>query len=263
MVLSALCACTGGATQERVAAPAHCPKGSDEAARLVREANDAADPEAAIALYDRALALGPIGPRALLHLAQLLRDRNELARAAEHLEQATELAPGDADAWLELGDVRLRLGDDAAAVAAFTAAVRAAPGDPLAYAQLGDLLWTLDLPDEADAVLGEAIGHVADPTERGLYNVHVIRAGIRRDRNDSNGVIAELEAARAIWPSDPNALFNLGMAYAIARPPHKSEAVRNLRDFVAAACAGEEASAMLAECEQAQRMLQRLGGSEP
>lgn len=64
-----------------------------------------------------------------LAYARDLRDRGDLAGAADLLEQAAEIAPGFAAVWFTLGEVRARLGDRDGAVAAFRAAVAADPSD--------------------------------------------------------------------------------------------------------------------------------------
>jgi predicted TPR repeat methyltransferase len=55
----------------------------------------------------------------------------DLAAAADLYEQATELAPQFASAWIALGEAREALGDRAAAIAAFERAAQADPDDRL------------------------------------------------------------------------------------------------------------------------------------
>jgi predicted TPR repeat methyltransferase len=61
--------------------------------------------------------------------AQDREAKDDLAGAAELLEQALELTPGYASAWFALGEIREKLGDLSGAIAAFTKAREADPED--------------------------------------------------------------------------------------------------------------------------------------
>jgi len=65
----------------------------------------------AIACLRRSLALSPFQASAHLMLGTLLRDRGEMENAAQHLQLAAYLAPGNAQAWANLGHLFYQHGD--------------------------------------------------------------------------------------------------------------------------------------------------------
>ncbi|MFZ5584424.1 MAG: tetratricopeptide repeat protein [Thermodesulfobacteriota bacterium] len=87
---------------------------------------------------------------------ELLR-QGSLAEAREFLVRATQLAPGFAPAWNNLGVAQMRLGDMAQAEAAFDQARRAAPSYLPAYFNLAGLLAGQGKGQEAMAVLEEGV----------------------------------------------------------------------------------------------------------
>jgi predicted TPR repeat methyltransferase len=70
----------------------------------------------------------PIAERRFAYAEDLRKD-HDFAAAAELYEQALELAPDWAPAWVKLGKMRERLADPQGAVAAYGQAVRADPSD--------------------------------------------------------------------------------------------------------------------------------------
>lgn len=81
------------------------------------------DPEGATALLDRGLLQHPGEPDLLLLRAALLEQQGFVRAAELDLELATERAPDRADAWLELGRVRLLLLAPAGALPALQTAL--------------------------------------------------------------------------------------------------------------------------------------------
>lgn len=113
----------------------------------------AGDPNAALASYDRALALGITGP-AEVHVrrAAILSDdlgQPEAARAA--LGEALAIDPDDIAALLNLGNLDEDVGDRPAALTAYRRALRVAPGHPLALARLIGLADGAELSGAIDA----------------------------------------------------------------------------------------------------------------
>jgi protein O-GlcNAc transferase len=107
---------------------------------------------AAIAAYGEVLALDPA------HAGARLNRANALARAGREAEAAAEFAalPDDARALTGLAGVRLRLGDPARAREAALAAVRLAPGSADAWLNLGAASGLLGRIDEALDALSRA-----------------------------------------------------------------------------------------------------------
>ncbi|HUO65740.1 MAG TPA: tetratricopeptide repeat protein [Terriglobales bacterium] len=67
----------------------------------------------------------------------LVAARNgEIETAAAAFRKASEMDPGDAEAWTNLGVVLIRSGDEVRGVEAFRRALRAVPGHPEAHRNL-------------------------------------------------------------------------------------------------------------------------------
>lgn len=92
------------------------------------------DPEAALEVYDRILALYPQSFRAHLGLGLAASQLNQLDRAEEAWTTAAELAPGDGRASVNLGILYERRGDPDAAMLAYEAALEIDPADSAALA---------------------------------------------------------------------------------------------------------------------------------
>ncbi len=77
----------------------------------------------------------------LVQRARVLQQLRDLAGAAADLEQAVELAPGDARAFADLGIVRSDLGDLPGAIASFARAVECDATNSRAWNNLGNAQW--------------------------------------------------------------------------------------------------------------------------
>ena len=84
-----------------------------------------------------ALALAPELPPLLLHLAQLMMDRERYRDGLEFAERALAVAPDDPQALMTAGALRSRLGRHAEADADFAAALARAPDDHAVQANAG------------------------------------------------------------------------------------------------------------------------------
>jgi len=85
----------------------------------------------AIPLYERAIALNPMGSAALAQLSFLLLNRGrrtDLEQARDYAQRATGIDPTSSLAWLVLGASRDSLNDHAGALTAYRACVEQGQG---------------------------------------------------------------------------------------------------------------------------------------
>jgi lipoprotein NlpI len=146
--------------------------------------------------------------RALKYRGVASYQRGDLERATADFTAATELAPGDSEAWSDLGMMRQARGDFDAAIADYEKAIALDPTswvphvnradalrlkrDPAAAIVEYDLALSLK-PDLAAALRGRSLAH--------------------QMRGDLNGAIADASAALKIDPRDGEALMGRGNAY--------------------------------------------------
>ena len=189
--------------------------------------------------------------------------QSKLARWADakaSLEQAAKVDPNYADPHFDLANVLLHLGDDQGALAQYTRAIQLRPDDVSLYAPLVDLYVRLGFLDEAEQTAKEGLTR---GTGAATFALNTLYALVRERKGDSRGAIASYEAAKiACGTCDGRgqqiAYFNLGAAYATAKPPRKAEGVANLTSFMKMVCRGAAASRYADECEQTQELLRRL-----
>ena len=78
-------------------------------------------------------------------------------------------------------------------------------------------------------------------------------------------MVTELEAAKAVAAPDSSEsiqiLFNLGSTYAQLSPPRSAEAIQMLKGFSGRACKSAKAQSYKTECETAQTLVTKLGGT--
>ncbi|HET6280190.1 MAG TPA: tetratricopeptide repeat protein, partial [Polyangia bacterium] len=103
--------------------------------------------EQALTEYEMASVL----PAANIERARILIDRSDLERAVPLLEAALKQVPGQADAWLLMGNSYDRLGAQQKAVAAWRAAVKASSDNPEVHYRLGR--WEMDQGQPGPALL--------------------------------------------------------------------------------------------------------------
>lgn len=204
-----------------------------------------ADPAAAVAQYEKAIALDPTNHRIVFKLAMAHRKMENWEAAAAALATATKLAPTFANYWFErgyaleqqakkksvpwdevrdaysrcveadrgyaachgqLGEVYQFLGDDQKALDSYTQAIERAPTSIPSYAALADLYVRLGFAKEAEQVLEQA-KKLAKPGDPTMLPVHLLFAQIYRERGELARVIAELEAAKSMSSDGPNAVL--------------------------------------------------------
>jgi len=196
--------------------------------------------EAAVVLQ-RALALEPGNLGARINLANVVRDRGDLAGAERLYREVTELGPDHGPGWHALGVFLLGQGRAPEARLAFERAYALIPTDAALVNALGvSLARTGDQPG-ALAAYGEAIR--LDP---GLPLPWLNRAELRLLAGDQAGAEEDGRVALRLAPRSPAALALLGDAAAVAGR------LEEARDWYQRALALEPGS------EQARRGLARL-----
>lgn len=278
-----------------------CSRHRQEAIKLANEGDIVVDidPNAAIQKYEQAVQLDGTNHQILYKLAKAYKKKEEWAKVASTLARATDLAPTYANYWFERGWAltqqakkggagweeskdpytkciehdpnrdecygqlalaHLFTDDEQKALANWTKAIEHRPDNIDYYTRLADLYTRLNLDKEGEQVLNAA-KEMASPNDERLYNVHTLFARIASEREDIDGTVKALEAAKAVKGDDPALLFNLGMAYAKMKPPKKAESLQMLKGFTARACRQAKAAGQYkAHCEQAQTTMQKLKG---
>jgi serine/threonine protein kinase/predicted Zn-dependent protease len=192
----------------------------------------AGQPGQALAHYHAAIALRPDLPYALFSRAQLYWKRGAWERAEEDLKRSLDCQPDFAQARLEYGLVRLRLGDAEGARRDFEAVLaQAGPSSPLGRSARLDMA-LLDFEagrhDRAraayDALLAEAPDGEDAPT------VRLGRAQLARRVGRPGAAEADLSALLAERPDDPDELAERALArLALGRTAEAVEDARRAR----------------------------------
>jgi tetratricopeptide (TPR) repeat protein len=128
-------------------------------ARAMQRDGGGNNPQGAVALYRKIIALVPDSSQAYLRLSQALMENGNLAGAVEPAVKAADLDPKSGEAWAHLGLLYYiqAQGHETlrpAAVAALRRAVKLQPADPELWTRLAELLDSLkDQPAALDAWL--------------------------------------------------------------------------------------------------------------
>jgi hypothetical protein len=98
-----------------------------------------------------------------------------------------------------------------------------------------------------------------------MYGIHVRMADVLREKGSDAEMVTELEAAKAVAGTEGNEsvriLWDLGSTYAQLKPPRTQEAIQMLKGFNQRACKGAKAQEFKSQCEEAQTLVARLGGT--
>ncbi len=161
---------------------------------------------AALADFNRALALSPHYAAALANRGDLLRQRGALADALADLDLAVALHPAEGRFYRLRGLARADLGSLPDAVADYTRAIELDPRDAEAYhlraqahRRLGDLAAAQSDADRALATLRHPSAQV-----------HLLRGLILAGRGDLTGALAATTSALELEPDNAAALNNRG-----------------------------------------------------
>jgi tetratricopeptide (TPR) repeat protein len=282
-----------------------CSRNRQEAVIKANDADKAVavNPEGAIATYEEATRLDPTNHRIFFKLALAYRKKEDWDKVAATLARATQLAPKFANYWFErgyaleqlakkktvpweeakeplqkcieadpnfaecyeqLGNVFLWTDDEQKALDNYTKAIEHDPTNIGYYPSLAGLYIALGYMKEATQVLQEG-KNIAKPGDKGLFWVHKGLAIVAQDRGDSPAQVAELEAAKAVAPTEGaesvTILWDLGSTYATLQPPRTQEAISMLKGFNSRACKGAKAQSYRTECETASTLVAKLGGT--
>jgi tetratricopeptide (TPR) repeat protein len=176
--------------------------------------------------------------------------------------------PNVAECYEELGTAFLWTDDEQKALENYNKAVEHDPANIGYYTMLAGLYLDLGYVKEAEQVLKEAKAFIKPDDKaqlKSVYNVHMLLAKVYQERGSQPEQVTELEAAKAVAPSDgPEAvtiLYALGSTYAIMTPPKSAEAIAMLKGFNSRACKGAKANTYKAECEQSSALVSKLGGT--
>jgi len=173
-------------------------------------AHSAGSGDEALALVDRALAIGADVESAHFARGVIRNACNAPAGARADLAQVASRAPDHPDVWLNLADAERALGNEAAAEDAARQAVARSPRSAATWHVLGRALWGQRKYDEAFAAYAQARDLEIETGEDArtiaaqvvaLYEVGQYGAAIR--------------LSEAVLPDEPDALANTGYALAL------------------------------------------------
>ena len=187
------------------------PKDKIEEQNLLHAAMLASDddrPAAARQALERVLALDPNSPTALRQLGELELQAGDFAKAARHLQAATEVRPDDATAAFEAGQALHKADDPERARDALEASLKLQPGQFAARLLLGEVYLDLKDAKAAEDQLEAALLLQPENTEAQLALAQAQIAG-----NNFAEASAQLEALARTQPKDARVFEQLARAY--------------------------------------------------
>ncbi len=184
--------------------------------------------------------------------------------AKEPLQKCIEKDPNYAECYHFLGEADLWTNDEQGALDNYTKAIEHDPTTAYFYPSLAELLITLKFYKEAEQVLKEGTRIVppGEKTNNQLYGMYILRFEVAQASDDKAEMVAAMERAQEVAGDEhPEISFNLGSTYAVMDPPQKEKATRLLKSFVKRACRSASAAKFKEQCETANTLIQKLGGS--
>jgi tetratricopeptide (TPR) repeat protein len=186
---------------------------------------------------EKAAAIDPTNHQAYFNLAIVQIELRSFSAAREALERAIVAKPDMAGyhdpslfkAHFKLGRCSEELEDPQNALYQYTDAIKTGPRFLPSYSALGRLYADLKYPDHAAQVLREGL-KVAMPGTEEEANVHHLLGTVYQQQRKFDEAISEFQAALAIVPGMPDALFSLGWTYALQG--NDEEAKRYLDKYV-------------------------------
>ena len=140
----------------------------------------------ALRLLNQSLVLRPGHPHVLLNLAKAFVTTGRDGQAMGALEAALEADPSLTEAWYELGELKLRSGDNGGAEEHFRKVLALDPGHPYARLWLGVALKNAGRAAEAEAVLTEGLPRAGEAPLKAAfaYNLAHVQYNLGR-KNDA------------------------------------------------------------------------------
>lgn len=219
-----------------------CNRNRQDAILMANEADKSVkvDVQSAIEKYEQATKLDPNSHLIWNKLAQAYRRKDDWAKMAEALGQATkvdgswanywadwgyaleqqakkgtikyeeakapytkciEVDTNYADCYHQLGNVYLWTDDEQKSLEFYTKAIEHDPTQLRFYGPLAELYINLGYMKEAEQVLKEAKSF-AKAGDKVLFGVHVLHARVLQDRGDLVEQVKELEAAKGVAPTE-------------------------------------------------------------
>jgi tetratricopeptide (TPR) repeat protein len=191
-------------------------------------------------------------------------NKDAYEEAKEPLNACIQKDPHLAECYNLLGQAHLWTGDAQSAIDNFTKAIEHNPSVPFFYADLALTYLEFKLYKEADQVLKEGTRLIAptDKNKDNLYTMYSMLAGAAQGLGDKAGQVVALEKAEELaGETHPEITYNLGSTYAVADPPQKEKALAKLNAFQKRACRSANATKFKDQCESAQALIQKLGGT--
>ena len=147
----------------------------------------------------------------LLDRALRLAEEQDFEGMVQVLEEGVETYPEDPVLLCWLAFARREGGDESGAYELFRAVLALEPDDPWVLAMAGAGVARFDDPDAEGALRSAALTAPDQAFPRLMYGAFLIREGLVEDG------IRELQAAASLDEEDPQAAFELGVGYALAR----------------------------------------------
>jgi len=146
----------------------------------------------------------------LLARALSFADEGDWGGSADLLREHLSEFDDDPAFHCWLGVAERELGMEGVAYERFRRALALQPSDPYVLATAGNGIAAFDDPDAEPALRAAALTAPNVPLARMLYGAYLAREGFHED------AVKELTAARELNPDDPQIVYELGVAHALA-----------------------------------------------
>jgi tetratricopeptide (TPR) repeat protein len=198
--------------------------------------------------------------RGIARLELALHGNGSFDDARKMFDEAVRLDPNDAEAQSKIGELLERQGDDAGALARYTTAAKLAPTKVALFVPLAALYLRLDYAERAAQVADVGLSFGGDTQVRfALLHTWALALDEKHDAH----AIEKYEQAYAACgdctaPGQAVIRYDLGAAYANAKPPRKNEAISMLQSFIKRICKGGAAARYADPCSSATDLLHRV-----
>ena len=168
---------------------------------------NAGKPHEAIAAYEHAVQLSPKSSRALRSLADALNAEEQVARAAESLKRAVQLAPSDPLTWYRYGMLDFASGRGADAAEKIRRAIALDPSLPDLSRSLAEILAKSGPPRDAQAALQEALR--TDPYDDAAWD---LAGRVQAETGNLPEAFYNFEKALRLRPGNATYLYDFALA---------------------------------------------------